>query len=258
METFNTILVQREGQAAIVIIDRSTKLNALNRETLEELSRVLDLLEKDDDIRGIILTGAGQKAFVAGADIREFEGINVAEARQMAHYGHTHIMDRIQNFEKPILAAVNGFALGGGLELAMACHIRIASDSARFGLPEVSLGIIPGYGGTQRLPQLVGRGKALEMIMTGEMIDATDALKWGLVNYVVSAEELIETCLKLLATIFTHSRQAVAHAIRAVHVGLEDPKTGQQEEIDLFGESFGTADCQEGIKAFLERRKPNF
>ena len=258
METWNTILVQQEGQAAIVTINRSAKLNALNGETLEELSRVLSALEKDESVRGIILTGAGQKAFVAGADIGEFEGIRVAEAKQMAHYGHTHVMDRIQNFEKPVIAAVNGFALGGGLELAMACHIRIASDSARFGLPEVSLGIIPGYGGTQRLPQLVGRGKALEMIMTGEMIGAADALSWGLVNRVVPMEELIETCLQLLTTIFTRPKQAIAYAIKAIQAGLEDPKTGQQTEIDLFGESFGTADSREGIKAFLERRKPNF
>ncbi len=258
MKTFNNLVVQQDGQAAIVTINRAAKLNALNRETLQELREILELLEQDDSVRGILLTGAGEKAFAAGADIEEFVGMSVGDATQMAQYGHMHIMDRIQNFGKPIIAAVNGFALGGGLELAMACHIRIASESAKFGLPEVSLGIIPGYGGTQRLPQLVGRGKALEMIMTGEIIGSAEALRWGLVNDVVPAEELIATCLELLATIFTRSKQAVANAIQAVQVGLDNPKTGQQREIELFGESFGTVDGKEGVQAFLGKRKPNF
>ena len=258
METFHSIIVEQAGAIAIVTINRETKLNALNGQTLQELAQALDLLEKNETVRGIILTGAGEKAFVAGADIAEFAGISVEEAKKMAENGHFRIMGRIESFSKPIIAAVNGFALGGGLELAMACHIRIASDNAKFGLPEVSLGIIPGYGGTQRLPQLVGRGKALEMIMTGDMIDAADALQWGLVNRVVPSSALMDTCRSLLEKMFTRSRQALSKAIQAVQAGLKDPREGQQQEIELFGQSFGTEDCKEGVQAFLERRKPNF
>ncbi len=258
MKTFQTIIVEREKAIAILTLNRESKLNALNRQTLRELAEVLDLLENDENIRGIILTGAGEKAFAAGADIGEFVNLSVEEAKNMAEYGHIHIMDRIQNFPKPIIAAVNGFALGGGLELAMACHIRVASDNAKFGLPEVSLGIIPGYGGTQRLPQLVGRSKALEMIMTGDMIDAMDALQWGLVNRVVPLSELMGTCNALLDKICTRSRFAVSKAIAAVQAGLEDSREGQRKEIEFFGESFDTEDCKEGVQAFLERRKPNF
>ncbi len=258
MKTFQTIIVEREKAFVTLTINRESKLNALNQETLHELAQALDMLENDNAVRGIVLTGAGEKAFVAGADIGEFVGLSIEEAKKKAEYGHFHIMDRIQNFPKSIIAAVNGFALGGGLELAMACHIRVASDNAKFGLPEVSLGIIPGYGGTQRLPQLVGRGKALEMIMTGDMIDAAEALQWGLVNRVVPLAELMSACRELLDKIDARSGQAISKAIMAVQAGLEDSQQGQQREIELFGESFGTDDCKEGVQAFLERRKPNF
>lgn len=239
-------------------IDRESKLNALNREVMQELAQVLDALEEDETTRGIILTGAGKKAFVAGADIGEFIGLDAEGAKKMAIHGHTHIMDRIENFRKPVIAAINGFALGGGLELAMSCHIRIASENAKFGQPEVSLGIIPGYGGTQRLPQLVGKGRAFQMILSGEMIGTEQALQWGLVNAVEPGDNLITSCQALLEKIYAQSPQAVAKAIQAVNAGMLDSKEGFKKEIELFGESFVSEECREGVQAFLERRKPNF
>lgn len=258
MEALQNIGVEKQGWTTIITIKRETKMNALNDDTLRELSTVLEEVEQDAGCRGVILTGAGEKAFVAGADIQEFVGLSAAQATQKAAFGHEAIMDRIENFKKPILAAVNGFALGGGLELAMSCHIRIASEQAKFGQPEVSLGIIPGYGGTQRLPQLVGKGRALQMILSGEMIDAKQALQWGLVNEVVPLGELINTCQLLLDKIYMKSPQAIAMAIEAVNTGMLDSAKGYQKEIELFGESFATDECKEGVQAFLERRKPNF
>ncbi|HMR19993.1 MAG TPA: enoyl-CoA hydratase-related protein [Sphingobacterium sp.] len=258
MQALQTINVERQGQTAVITINREAKLNALNEQTMQDLAVVLDTVELDNDYRGIILTGAGQKSFVAGADIQEFVGLSEEEGRQKAEFGHKSIMDRIENFPKPVLAAVNGFALGGGLELAMSCHIRIASENAKFGQPEVSLGIIPGYGGTQRLPQLIGKGRALQMILSGEMIGVELALQWGLVNQVVPLEELISTCQILLDKIYAQSPQAVTKAIAAVNAGILDAAVGYQKEIELFGESFATEECREGVQAFLERRKPNF
>ncbi|MFD2894460.1 enoyl-CoA hydratase/isomerase family protein [Sphingobacterium arenae] len=251
-------LLEIKNKTAYITVNRPDKLNALNTLVLKELAEILTRLKVDDDVRGIILTGVGDKAFVAGADIKEFQKFSSAEARQLSKSGQEEVMDELYTFPKPVLAAINGFALGGGLELAMACHIRLASEQAKMGLPEVSLGIIPGYGGTQRLPQLVGRGKALEMIMTGEMIDAQDALQWGLVNQVVSSEELIPTCERLLEKIYQRSQKAIAAAIRVVNMGLMQPEKGYEEEMDAFADAFDTMDFKEGVAAFLEKRKPNF
>lgn len=258
METLQNFLLEVSGQTAYLTVNRPEKLNALNRETLLELASVLKDLEKNDQVRGVIFTGAGEKAFVAGADIAEFRGLSQEEARELAAWGHQEVMDVIYHFSKPVIAAINGFALGGGLELAMACHLRVASSQAKLGLPEVSLGLIPGYGGTQRLPQLVGRGKALEMILSGDMIDAPDALAWGLVNYVVPAGELIAKCEHLLAKMYQKSSTAISSAISVINKGLIDPKAGYQAEVDAFGKSFDTKDFEEGVAAFLEKRKPNF
>ncbi len=258
MGVYETLLVKVEQKTAFVTINRESKLNALNAQTLTELSTVFDLLALDETVKGVILTGAGSKAFVAGADIAEFKELCPTGASLLSEKGQVNVMDKISNFPKPVIAAVNGFALGGGLELAMACHIRVASVNAKLGQPEVSLGIIPGYGGTQRLPQLVGRGKALEMILTGEMISASDALQWGLVNYVVEQDILIDTCLGLFEKIYLKSPQAISFAIAAVNEGLRDSEGGYKKEIALFGESFGTEEAKEGIQAFIEKRKPNF
>lgn len=259
MTTYENLLVEQQGKTVIITINREAQLNALNAVTLTELSNVFDTIAKDNSIRGVILTGKGEKAFVAGADIKEFTALNAVEASALARTGHENVMNKIQYFPKPIIAAINGFALGGGLEVAMACHIRVAVSSAKLGLPEVSLGIIPGYGGTQRLTQLVGRGKALEMIMTADMIDAEDAYQWGLVNHVVESHaDLLTKANSILERTYTRSSSGIAAAIEAIHVGLEDPKKGFDKEIKLFGKCFESSDIKEGVAAFLEKRKPNF
>ncbi|MCA5003984.1 enoyl-CoA hydratase/isomerase family protein [Sphingobacterium sp. WQ 366] len=257
--TYENILVEKQGKTAIVTINREDKLNALNALTLRELSAALDVISEDTSLRGLIITGKGEKAFVAGADIKEFVGKSVDEAMELSRFGHEMVMNKIHNFKKPIVALLNGFALGGGLELALSCHLRVAVATAKVGLPEVSLGIIPGYGGTQRLTQLVGRGKALEMIMTGDVIDAHEALQWGLVNHVVqSHEELLPKANLILEKIYSRSSSAIAAAIDAVNVGIIDSGKGFEKEIELFGKSFGSDDMLEGVTAFLEKRKPNF
>lgn len=258
MEKLDNFLLDIVDKTAYLTVNRPEKLNALNRATLIELSTILKRLKEDAAVRGIILTGAGEKAFVAGADIVEFKGLSEDKARELAAWGHQEVMDVIYSFPKPVIAAVNGFALGGGLELALACHLRVASEHAKLGLPEVSLGLIPGYGGTQRLPQLVGRGKALEMIMTGDMVTAEDALAWGLVNHVVSAERLIPTCLSLLEKMYAKSSSAIARAIEVVNTGLANSENGYHAEINAFGTAFSSNDFKEGVSAFLEKRKPNF
>ncbi|MFD2967336.1 enoyl-CoA hydratase-related protein [Sphingobacterium bambusae] len=258
MEKLDNFLLDIVDKTAYLTINRPEKLNALNRATLIELSTILKRLKEDTAVRGIILTGAGEKAFVAGADIAEFNGLSEDKARELAAWGHQEVMDVIYSFPKPVIAAVNGFALGGGLELAMACHLRVASEHAKLGLPEVSLGLIPGYGGTQRLPQLVGRGKALEMIMTGDMVTAEDALAWGLVNHVVPANRLIPTCLMLLEKMYAKSSSAIARAVEVVNTGLADSEKGYHAEINAFGTAFSSPDFKEGVSAFLEKRKPNF
>ncbi|NGM65877.1 enoyl-CoA hydratase/isomerase family protein [Sphingobacterium sp. SGR-19] len=257
-ETPTYFLLDIKDKTAYITVNRPDKLNALNTLVLKELAEILATLKANDDVRGIILTGAGDKAFVAGADIKEFQEFSSDDAWQLSKSGQEEVMDELYTFPKPVIAAINGFALGGGLELAMACHIRVASEQAKMGLPEVSLGIIPGYGGTQRLPQLVGRGKALEMIMTGDMIDAQDALRWGLVNHIVRPEELIATCEKLLEKMYLRSQTAIAAAIRVVNIGLMQPEKGYEEEMDAFADAFDTPDFKEGVAAFLEKRKPNF
>lgn len=254
---YRNILIDQEGKTAVLTINREKNLNALNRETLSEIEQSIGIIRDDKGLRGLIITGAGEKAFVAGADIKEFMDYSAEEGRALSEWGQG-VMDQLYDFPKPVVAAINGFALGGGLELALACHLRVASSNAKLGLPEVSLGIIPGYGGTQRLSQLVGRGKALEMIMTGEMIDAEDALKWGLVNYVCTPEELIGKAKQLLDTIYLRSEHAVALAIEAVNSGYDEEKNGQRVEMELFGKCFGTEDFKEGVNAFLSKRKPNF
>ncbi|TDQ73383.1 enoyl-CoA hydratase-related protein [Sphingobacterium yanglingense] len=258
MEVYSTILVDRDASTAVLKINRESKLNALSTETLSELSHALDVLAKDSSVRGIIITGTGSKAFIAGADIQEFVGMNGEDAAQLAARGQRDVMDKIENYPKPVIAAINGFALGGGLELALSAHIRVASSTAKLGLPEVSLGLIPGYGGTQRLPQLVGKGKAFEMIMTGDMIGAEEALGYGLVNHVVEGAGLLGKCMELLGRIYLRSPKAIAKVISAVNAGFVDSKTGFQQEISLFGASFDTDEAKEGIEAFLEKRKPNF
>lgn len=255
---YNNIKIQLLDQTALLEIDRPKYLNALNRETLEEIEHAFQgELLSNTEIRGVIITGAGEKAFVAGADIKEFMNYSSEEGMALAKWGHD-VMKRIYEFPKPVIAAINGYALGGGLELALSCHLRVGSNTAKMGLPEVSLGLIPGYGGTQRLTDLVGRGKALEMILSGEMIDAADALEWGLINYAVKSDELISKTTEILKKMYGKSAHAIATAIKAVNAGLDGDKDGYECEIQSFGESFGTSDFREGVEAFLAKRKPNF
>ncbi|MFK8059615.1 MAG: enoyl-CoA hydratase/isomerase family protein [Polaribacter sp.] len=255
---FENILVQKNDALAQITINRPKKLNALNKATINELNTAFEALEDDENIKVIILIGSGEKAFVAGADISEFAHFSIDEGANLARQGQELLFDYVQNLSTPVIAAVNGFALGGGLELAMACHFRIASDNAKMGLPEVSLGVIPGYGGTQRLPQLVGKGKAMEMIMTAGMISADEAKEVGLVNHVTTQQELLPLAEKLASKILRNSSVAISAAIRAINANFEDGVNGFDIEIEEFGESFGTEDFREGTTAFLEKRKPNF
>ena len=255
---FENIIVKKNAALAQITINRPKKLNALNKATIEELHEAFDALESDENIKTIVLTGSGEKAFVAGADISEFAHFSVEDGSRLARAGQEMLFNFIENLATPVIAAINGFALGGGLELAMACHFRIASDNAKMGLPEVSLGVIPGYGGTQRLPQLVGKGKAMEMIMTAGMISAEDAKDCGLVNHVTTQEELIPLAEKIASKILRNSSVAISAAIVAVNANFEDGVNGFDTEIKAFGDCFGTEDFKEGTTAFLEKRKPNF
>lgn len=255
---YQNLVVNNQGYIRHIVINREEKLNALNKQTLAELHDAVTEALAADTIRGIVLTGAGEKAFVAGADISEFANFDAAQGRALAYEGQTNVFDLIHAAAKPIIAAINGYALGGGLELALACHIRVAVASAKLGLPETSLGLIPGYGGTQRLTHLVGRGRALEMILTGDMISATDALEYGLVNHVVEQAELFTKVEGILQRIASRSRSAVSAAIKAINASLGSVKLGFETEINLFGQCFGSPDFKEGVSAFLERRKPNF
>lgn len=257
MSQSNLLITDTNGIRTITI-DRPEQLNALDRATIAELDQALTAAEADRTVRVVIITGSGEKAFVAGADIKEFAHFSVEEGRALAADGQRKLFDHVEHLNKPVIAAVNGYALGGGLELAMACHVRIASETAKMGLPEVSLGVIPGYGGTQRLPRLVGRGKALEMILSAQMIDAADALQWGLVNRVVPADQLLSTAHELATRIMRNSPTALAAAIRAVNAGFEPGADGLQREIAEFGKCFGTADFKEGTTAFMEKRKAVF
>jgi enoyl-CoA hydratase len=256
--SFNNILVDKNDALAQITINRPKKLNALNKETITELSTAFTDLENDQAVRVIILTGSGEKAFVAGADISEFANFSVEEGGVLARKGQEMLFDLVENLSKPVIAAVNGFALGGGLELAMSCHFRIASDNAKMGLPEVSLGVIPGYGGTQRLSQLVGKGKAMELVMTAGMIPADEALSLGLVNHVTTQEELVPLANKLASKIMRNSSVAISGAIKAINANYKEGVNGYDVEIEEFGNCFGTEDFKEGTTAFLEKRKPNF
>ena len=255
---YENLLIAIENKIALVTLNRPAKLNALNNNTLAELHAAFTDLESNEAVQVIILTGSGEKAFVAGADIAEFANFSTQEGTQLAADGHQKVFDHIENLKKPVIAAVNGFALGGGLELAMACHFRVASDNAKMGLPEVTLGLIPGYGGTQRLPQLVGKGRAMEMILTATMITAAEAKEYGLVNHVVPQTELIEFCQGLAQKIIKNAPVALSEAIQAINASFDKTKNGYEAEINAFGKLFGTADFKEGTTAFLEKRKANF
>ncbi len=255
---YENILSQTNEGIATITINRPKKLNALNRATIEELHEAFQIANADKNIKAIIVTGSGDKAFVAGADIGEFANFDVEHGRKLAAKGQELLFDFVEYLSTPVIAAINGFALGGGLELAMACHFRIASDNAKMGLPEVSLGVIPGYGGTQRLPQLVGKGRAMEMIMTAGMIDANTALNYGLVNHVTSQEELILFTEKIADKICRNSPVAIRSAIKAINANFKDGVNGFKVEIKQFGKCFGTDDFKEGTSAFLEKRKAQF
>ena len=256
--SYENILVELKENLATITINRPLKLNALNKKTIEELHVAFKKLDENKAIKAIIITGSGEKAFVAGADISEFADFNVDQGTELARKGQELLFNFVQNLGTPVIAAINGFALGGGLELAMAAHFRAASSNAKMGLPEVSLGVIPGYGGTQRLPQLVGKGKAMEMIMTAGMISAEEAKEWGLVNYVVEQAELLPLCEKLAEKIMRNSSVAISAAIKAINANYTNCINGFSVEIEQFGVSFGTEDFNEGTTAFLEKRKPNF
>jgi len=255
---YENLLIKSEANVAVITINRPTKLNALNKATIEELHHAFKELDKDKNVKVIILTGSGEKAFVAGADISEFANFSEMEGGKLAAKGQKQLFDFVENLTTPVIAAINGFALGGGLELAMSCHFRIASHNARMGLPEVSLGVIPGYGGTQRLPQLIGRGRAMEMILTAGMIDASKALEFGLVNHVVEQEHLMDLCMKFASKISNNSPVAIGYAIKAVNAGFNNSINGFKMEIEAFGSCFGTSDFKEGTTAFMEKRKANF
>jgi enoyl-CoA hydratase len=255
---YNNIIVETEENIAVLTINRPNQLNALNSETIAELGSAFKILESDSDVKAIIITGSGTKAFVAGADIKEFYQFDEAQGRELAAKGHQSLFDLVSNLSTPVIGAVNGFALGGGLELAMSCHFRLASDNAKLGLPEVTLGVIPGYGGTQRLAQLVGKGRAMEMIMTAKMVTAEEALNYGLVNQVTPQEELMAACKKIALKIVKNSPVAIASAIRAVNAGYTDGVNGFETEIEEFGKCFGTDDFKEGTTAFIEKRKASF
>ena len=242
----------------VVTINRQEKLNALNKTVIEELSTAMSDVYNNGEIRSAIITGSGAKAFVAGADISEFAALDAAGGKAMAEKGQKEVFDRIENCPKPVIAAVNGFALGGGCELAMACHFRIASANAKFGQPEINLGLIPGYGGTQRLARLIGKGRAMEILMTGKMIDASTALQYGLVNEVTAEDELMSKALAVCAVINTKAPLALAGLIRATNAAFDENKTGYKTETEIFGRLFDTADAKEGAAAFLEKRQPVF
>lgn len=255
---YENILSEKKDGITIITINRPNKLNALNKATINELNQAFKVADKDKNTKVIIITGSGEKAFVAGADISEFAHFDVENGSKLAAKGQELLFDYIENLSTPVIAAIKGFALGGGLELAMACHFRIASDTAKMGLPETSLGVIPGYGGTQRLPQLVGKGRAMEMIMTAGMIDAETAKVYGLVNHVTSQDDLMAFCEKIAGKIMRNSSVAIKGAIKAINANYKDGVNGYKVEIKQFGKCFGTEDFTEGTTAFLEKRKAEF
>jgi enoyl-CoA hydratase len=254
---FENIVLTFKDKVALIKIDRPNFLNALNKKTILELSTCFSELEKDAEVRAIIITGEGEKAFVAGADIKEFIAFSKEQGKQLSQQGQDLLFNKVNALSKPVIAAINGFALGGGLELALSCHIRLASENAKLGLPELSLGLIPGYGGTQRLMQIIGKGRALELMLSSKMIDAEQAEKVGLVNHVYPQEVLLEQSYNLANQIAANSTFAIEKALASVQIG-SDVTVGLETEVQLFGDCFGTRDFIEGTTAFLEKRKPNF
>lgn len=255
---FTAILTDLSEGIFTITINRPDKMNALNKDVVNDVSAAMDEVYNNVNIKCAIITGAGAKAFVAGADISEFIEMDKTAATAMSGNNQKNVFNKIENCPKPVVAAVNGFALGGGCELAMACHFRLASDNAKFGQPEVNLGLIPGYGGTQRLTQLIGKGKAMELMMTGEIINAQTAKELGLVNYVTTAENLLQQTKEILKTIINKAPLAIAKIIELVNIAAIGDENGLQKEVNAFGELFDTSDAKEGAKAFLEKRKPAF
>lgn len=255
---YNTLLTELVNGTFVITINRPDKMNALNKDVIEELGKALDEVYTNPEIKTAILTGAGEKAFVAGADITEFNGLGKDGGSALAQRGRTLVFDKIENCPKPVIAAVNGFSLGGGCELAMACHFRVAAENAKFGQPEVNLGLIPGYGATQRLTQLIGKGKSMELMMTGDMIGAEDAKALGLVNHVFPAADLLTKTKEIAAKIQTKAPVAIAHAIALINEAANCNPKGFDNEIERFGACFATEDMVEGTTAFVEKRKPVF
>lgn len=253
----DNITTKIESGILYITINRETKLNALNIATLKDIKEAVAAIYDNKEVAGVILTGAGSKAFAAGADIAEFANFNVEEGTRMSADGHA-VLNTIEKCPKPVIAAVNGFALGGGCELAMACHIRVAAENAKFGQPEVNLGLVPGYAGTQRLPQLIGRGRALEFLMTGDVINAAEAHRIGLVNHVVPQEELMAKCEGMINKIKTKAPLAIASVIRCVNAHYDKKMDGNNVEINEFGNFFGSEDFKEGTQAFMEKRPAAF
>ena len=256
--SYTTILTERKDNVQLITINRADKLNALNKDVINELSKAIDEIITDPIIQVAIITGSGAKAFVAGADISEFLELDAAGGRDLAARGQEMVFTKIENSPKPFIAAVNGFALGGGCELAMACHIRIATSNAKFGQPEVNLGLIPGYGGTQRLTHLIGKGKAMELMLTGNMIDAQEAQALGLVNHVVATEELEAKAMEMAKLISTKAPLAIQKVMKLVNSAAAGNPGGLSQEVEAFGSLFGTEDSKEGAAAFFEKRKASF
>lgn len=254
---YSTITTELKENILIITINRPEKLNALNKDVFTDLDKVIIEIENNSEIKSAIITGAGPKAFIAGADISEFGNLDKNAAKLLAKRGQD-IFNRIENCSKPIIACVNGFALGGGCELAMSCHFRIASENAKFGQPEVNLGLIPGYGGTQRLTQLIGKGRAIELLISANMIDANTALQFGLVNYVVPQDEVLNKAIKLLQNINTKAPIAIAKCIQSANAVFNQSLNGYEIELNAFADCFNTDDMKEGTAAFLEKRKANF
>ena len=255
--SYSTLLTNLENNILTITINRPDKLNALNKDVFTDLNNVVDEIENTAEIKAAIIIGAGNKAFVAGADIAEFSSYNKEQAMVLAKRGQD-IFLKIENCTKPFIACVNGFALGGGCELAMSCHFRLASDNAKFGQPEVNLGLIPGYGGTQRLAHLIGKGRAIELLISAALIDANTALNYGLVNYVTTQDELLPKAIAILTNINTKAPIAIAYCIKAANAIFDETKNGFDEEVNAFGNCFETQDMKEGTAAFLEKRKAIF
>ncbi len=256
MKYKNLIVKNLSDSLQLITINRTKQLNALNKEVISELHQALKKAEEDNAIRSVIIMGSGDKAFIAGADIKEFMNFTPEEGKQLSEEGQRLLFDFVEQMRTPVIAAINGYALGGGLELALSAHIRIASKTARLGLPEVSLGVIPGYGGTQRLAQHIGKGRAMEMILTGKMIGAEQALQYGLVSEVVENEKLLDKAVEIAEAIMKNSPVAIGLAIEAVNSAYI--RNGFKKESELFGQAFASEDFKEGTQAFVERRKPVF